>query len=163
MYLTSRRIAIGWYYGFKLHLIINDQGELLAFQLTPANVDDRVPVPSDSQNLQGRIFGDKGYISKKLFKELSLQSLKLVTPFKKNMKNQLVELWEKYMLRKRSLIETVNDQLKTIYQVDHSRHRSVYNFMVNMIAGLVAYTFKKKKTSLKVQKNEQENLPALVG
>ncbi|NEO21418.1 MAG: transposase [Moorea sp. SIO4A5] len=85
--------SIGWYYGFKLHLIINDQGELLAFQLTPANVDDRVPVPSLAQNLQGRLFGDKGYISNKLFKELSLHSLKLITPFKKNMKNQLVELW----------------------------------------------------------------------
>ncbi|WP_149031470.1 IS982 family transposase [Moorena producens] len=155
--------SIGWYYGFKLHLIINDQGELLAFQLTPANVDDRVPVPSLAQNLEGRLFGDKGYISKKLFKELSLHSLKLITPFKKNMKNQLVELWEKFMLRKRSLIETVNDQLKTIYQVSHSRHRSVSNFMVNMIAGLVAYTFQNKKPSLKVEKTEQENLPALVG
>jgi hypothetical protein len=71
--------------------------------------------------------------------------VKLITPFKKNMKNKLVELWEKFMLRKRALIETVNDQLwlrhagyQNISQVVHSRHRSISNFMVNIIAGLIA-------------------------
>lgn len=78
------------------------------------------------------------------------------------MNNQLVDLWEKLMLRKRSLIETVNDQLKNISQIVHSRHRSVKNFMVNLLAGLIAYTFQEKKPSLKLDKNEIENLPALL-
>ena len=77
-------------------------------------------------------------------------NVKLITPFKKNMKNKLVELWEKLMLRKRALIETVNDQLQNISQVVHSRHRSISNFMVNIIAGLIAYTWQPKKPSLKV-------------
>jgi hypothetical protein len=120
--------SVAWYFGFKLHLIINDQGELLAFQVTPGNTDDRVPVPTLTQNLWGNLFGDKGYISKKLWGELWSNNIKLITPFKKNMNNKLVELWEKLMLRKRSLIETVNDQLKNISQIVHSRHRSVKNF-----------------------------------
>lgn len=154
--------SVAWYFGFKLHLIINDQGELLAFQITPGNTDDRVPVPTLTQNLWGRLFGDKGYISKKLWQSLWSNNIKLITPFKKNMNNQLVELWEKLMLRKRSLIETVNDQLKNISQVAHSRHRSVKNFMVNLVAGLIAYTFQEKKPSLKLAKNEVEILPALL-
>jgi hypothetical protein len=119
-------------------------------------------VPTLTQNLWGHLFGDKRYISKKIWQELWSNNIKLITPFKKNMNNQLVELWEKLMLRKRSLIETVNDQLKNISQIVHSRHRSVKNFMVNLLAGLIAYTFQEKKPSLKLDKNEVENLPALL-
>ncbi len=113
----------------------------MAFQITPGNIDERKPVPTLAKNLWGRLFGDKGYISQDLFQELFDNNLKLVTPFKKNMNNKLVELWSKLMLRKRSLIETVNDQLQNISQLVHSRHRSVSNFMVNVIAGLIAYTW----------------------
>jgi hypothetical protein len=88
--------------------------------------------------------------------------VKLITPFKKNMKNKLVELWEKLMLRKRALIETVNDQLQNISQVVHSRHRSISNFMVNIIAGLIAYTWQDKKPSLKLDKHEVTALPSLL-
>ena len=156
------RSSVDWYFGFKLHLIINDQGELLAFQITPGNIDERKPVPTLAKDLWGKIFGDKGYISQDLFQELFVNNLKLVTPFKKNMNNKLVELWEKLMLRKRSLIETVNDQLQNISQLVHSRHRSVSNFMVNVIAGLIAYTWQDKKPSLKLDKDELSSLPALL-
>lgn len=154
--------SICWYFGFKLHLIINDQGELLAFQISPGNLDDRVPVPSLTQKIFGKIFGDKGYISQKLWEELWSNGLKLITPLKKNMRNKLVSVEEKLMLRKRSLIETVNDQLKNISQLAHSRHRSVTNFMVNVIAALIAYTWQPKKPSLRFDENELEDLPVLV-
>ena len=154
--------SVDWYFGFKLHLIINEQGELLAFQITPGNIDERKPVPRLAKNLWGRMFADKGYISQSLFQELWSHNLKLITPFKKNMKNKLTTLWEKLMLRKRSLIETVNDQLQNISQLVHSRHRSVFNFMVNVIAGLIAYTFQEKKPSLKLDRTEVQNLPALL-
>jgi hypothetical protein len=153
--------SVDWYFGFKLHLIINEMGEILAFQVTPGNVDERKPVPFLSQNLWGNLFGDKGYISQKLFDTLFENNLKLVTPYKKTMKNKLVDLWEKLMLRKRSLIETVNDQLQNISQLLHSRHRSVTNFMVNIIAGLIAYSFQEKKPSLKLDKEEEIMLPVL--
>ena len=146
--------SMGWFFGFKLHLIINELGEILAFQVTPGNVDDRVPVHNLTRNIWGYLFGDKGYIKQQLWSELWSKNLKLITPLKKNMKNKLIESWEKLMLRKRSLIETVNDQLKNISQISHSRHRSVFNFMVNVISGLIAYTFQAKKPSLKLEKDD---------
>ena len=133
--------SMGWHYGFKLHLIINDKGELLAFKLSPGNVDDRKPVPEMTQDIIGQLFGDRGYISQELFEELYQRQLQLITRYKKKMKQKLVKLIDKIMLRKRSLIETVNDQLKNISQIEHSRHRSVWNFLVNLLAGLTAYTY----------------------
>lgn len=140
--------SMGWFFGFKLHLVVNDQGELLAFCLTPGNVDDRQPVPELVQGFFGKLFGDKGYISQALFELLFEAGIQLVTGIRKNMKNQLVPLLDKLLSRKRSIIETINDQLKNISQIEHSRHRSVTNFMVNLVAGLVAYTHQEKKPSL---------------
>jgi hypothetical protein len=150
--------STGWTFGFKLHLIINDKGELLAFKLTPANTDDRKPVPEMTQALFGQLFGDRGYISQKLFEELYDRGLQLVTKAKKNMKQKLVKLMDKILLRKRSLIETVNDQRKNICQIEHSRHRSCWNFLVNLVAGLIAYTYQPKLPSLDLQ---PKGLPAL--
>ena len=128
--------SVGWYYGFKLHLVINEQGELLAFSLTPANVDDRKPVQELTKNLTGKLFGDRGYISQALFKQLFERGLQLVTKLKKNMKNKLMCLLDKILLRKRAIIESVNDYLKNICQIEHTRHRSPLNFPVNLLAGL---------------------------
>lgn len=152
--------SIGWFFGFKLHLIINDKGEVLSFQVTPGNVDDRVPVKDLVKELFGKLYGDKGYISSPLFQELFEKGIKFVTPFRKNMNNRLLPMIDKIMLRKRSLIETVNDQLKNISQISHSRHRSVLNFMVNIIAGLIAYTHQEKKPSLNLDNEEYTCLPS---
>lgn len=154
--------SVDWYFGFKLHLIINEIGEILAFQLTPGNIDERKTVPYLTKDLWGKLFGDKGYISQDLFQQLWKKNIKLVTPFKKNMKNKLLPLWEKLMLRKRSLIETVNDQLQNISQIVHSRHRSPVNFLVNIIAGLIAYTWQDKKPKLQLENDEIKLLSALV-
>lgn len=148
------KTSTGWFYGFKLHLIINERGELLAYRLTPANVDDRQPVPDLARELTGKLFGDKGYISKKLFESLWAEGVQLITRLRKNMKNQLMPMIDKILLRKRALIETVNDQLKNIAQIEHTRHRSVANFMVNLIAALVAYTHQPRKPSLRFSKQE---------
>lgn len=150
--------SMGWHFGFKLHLVINDRGELLAFKLTPANTDDRKPVPALTPALIGKLFGDRGYISQERFKQLYERGLELVTNYKKKMKNQLVKLIDKGMLRKRALIETVNDQLKNICQIEHSRHRSPFNFLVNPLAALVAYTYQEKKPALDLK---VKGLPAL--
>jgi DDE family transposase len=142
------KTTMGWFYGFKLHLVINDRGELLAFCLTPGNADDRRPVDQLTRGLWGRLFGDKGYISQALFERLYARGVKLVTHLRKNMKNTLMEAAEKLLLRKRSLIETVNDQLKNVCQIEHTRHRSPLNFLVHLIAGLIAYAKQPKKPSL---------------
>ena len=151
--------SLGWFFGFKLHLIINELGELLSFKLTPGNIDDRQPVPDLVKGIVGKLFGDKGYISADLFKQLFETEVQLVTPSKLNMKNRLLPLIDKILLRKRSIIETVNDQLKNISQIVHSRHRSVTNFMVNLVAGLIAYTHQAKKPSLKITRTDLEQLP----
>ena len=110
----------------------------------------------------GKLFGDKGYISHKWFEQLFNNGLQLVTPSKKNMKNRLVPLIDKILLRKRSLIQTVNDQLKNICQIEHSRHRSIFNFMVNVVAGLIAYSYQEKKLSLNLHSWGLTQLPAAV-
>lgn len=144
------KTSTGWFFGFKLHLVINDRGELLNVLLTPGNVDDRQPVPQLVHKLFGKVFGDKGYISKPLY-ELLRQTfgVQLVTKLRKNSKNRLpMDLSDRILLRKRALVETVIDQLKNISQIEHSRHRSVTNFMVNLICGLIAYAHQPKKPSL---------------
>ncbi len=148
------KTTMGWFYGFKLHLVINDRGDLLAFTLTPGNVDDRQPVEPMARGLWGKLFGDKGYISHVLFDRLYGRGVKLVTSIRKNMTNKLLALEEKILLRKRSLIETVNDQLKNVCQIEHTRHRSPANFLVHLIAGLVAYAKQPKRPSLNLDRNE---------
>src|SRR3954447_11240897 len=140
--------SMGWFYGFKLHLVINEQGELLGLTITPGNVDDRRPVRKLVRQLWGKLFGDRGYLSQELFEQLWSQGLQLITKWKRNMKNKLMPLWDKLLLRKRALIECVNDQLKNISQVEHTRHRSATNGIVNMLAAVVAYTFQPKKPAL---------------
>lgn len=155
--------SVDWFFGFKLHLVVSDAGELLAVWITTGNVDDRKPVPRLTRKLFGKIFGDRGYISKKLTELLSERGLQLVTKIKAKMKNRLLPLIDKLLLRKRALIETINDQLKNICQIEHSRHRSVKNFVVNTVAALIAYTFKEKKPSLNIPVKELEKLsPVLV-
>ena len=144
------RTSTGWFYGFKLHLVINDRGELLNVMLTPGNVDDRKPVPKLVRELFGKLFGDKGYISKPLY-ELLRQTfgVQLVTKLRSNSKNRSpMPLADRLLLRKRALVETVIDQLKNISQIEHSRHRSVTSFMVNLLCGLIAYARQPKKPSL---------------
>jgi len=156
------KTSVDWFFGFKLHLVTNDCGELLSVRLTPGNVDDRRPVPELVTKLFGKLFGDKGYISQPLFETLYDSGVQLVTKLKTKMKNRLLSMFDKIMLRKRAIIESVVDQLKNISQIEHSRHRSVANCFVNLLAGLVAYTFREKKPSLNIRVKEQLQLPALV-
>jgi transposase len=139
---------MGWFYGFKLHLVINEQGEVLGLSLSPANTDDRRPVARLVRQLWGKLFGDRGYISQELFEQLWSDGLQLITKLKRNMKNKLMPWWDKLLLRKRALIECVNDQWKNISQIEHTRHRSATNGIVNMLAAVVAYTFQPKKPAL---------------
>lgn len=142
--------STGWFYGFKLHLIVNETGEIINFVFTPGNVDDRNPklMKKLTKNITGKLFGDKGYLSSKLFEMLWNDGIELITKIKKNMKNKLIPLLDKLLLRKRALIESINDQLKNISQLEHTRHRSPTNAMVNWIGSLVAYSYQEKKPSI---------------
>mgnify|MGYP002738079634 FL=1 len=150
---TIGKSTMGWFYGFKLHIIINDKGELLDFVITQANVDDRAPLKEENflKKIFGSLYGDKGYLSKELASLLFDQGLHLVTGIRNNMKNVMMTMRDKILLRKRSVIETINDQLKNIAQAEHSRHRSFGNFITNLVASLIAYSFQEKQPSIKFE------------
>ena len=144
---------MGWFFGFKLHLICNEKGELLNFMITPGDVDDRKPLEYKAfvEFIHGKLVGDKGYIGKRLFKKLFADGIQLLTKLKSNMKGALMSVSDKLLLRKSAIIETVNDELKNIAQVEHSRHRSFGNFVVNRPGGIAAYYYFPKKSSIRVQ------------
>jgi hypothetical protein len=154
------KTSVDWFFGFKLHLIFNDQGELVWLQLTPGHVDDRKGLLSMVQNpfskIFGKVFADLGYLSKDLFKQLVEQhSIALFTKLKRNMHTNLPMLAEDaWLLRKRCIVETIIDQLKNISQIEHSRHRSPVNFVVNLICGLIAYCHQPKKPGLCLVRDE---------
>ena len=148
-FAKSGKSSMGFFYGFKLHAIINDKGEFMALKMTKGNVDDRVPVPELTKGLIGKMFADKGYIKQNLFLELYNRGLKMVHGVKKNMANKLVDLKEKILLRKRNIIETVFDYLKNKMDIEHTRHRSPINAFVHILSTLVAYSLKKSKPSIK--------------
>ena len=143
------KTSTGWFFGFKLHLVVNDAGELLQFCITPGNVDDRKPVPHLAEKLFGKLFADKGYISQSLALDLlKMFNLQLVTKLRSNMKNKLMLWTDRILLRRRAIIETIIDQLKNISQIEHTRHRSFQNFFVNVLCGLIAYCRRPVKPSL---------------
>lgn len=145
------KTSMGWFYGFKLHLVVNDEGELVAFTLTAGNVDDRQPLPRLARELWGKLIGDKGYLSAPLATQLLQQGLELITHVRKNMTQRAHSDLNRLLLRKRAILETITDQLKNISQIEHTRHRSPLNFLVNLVAGLIAYTFQPKKPSLHIE------------
>lgn len=144
--------TMGWFFGFKLHVIINDKGELMAVKITPGNEDDRPPLEEMAKPLKGKVLADKGYISKKLFDRLWKQGLHLITGIKKNMKNHLMPLIDKLLLRKRFIIETLFDKLKSSMGLEHNRHRSPTNAFVHIFSCLAAYALAGKKISMKADK-----------
>jgi hypothetical protein len=143
------KTSMGYFYGFKLHLVINHKGEIIALKITQGNVDDRGPLEILSQGLKGLMLADKGYLSADLFKSLYRRGLKLITGIRRNMKNYLLPLFEKLLLRKRFLIESVFDVLKNDMNLQHTRHRSPLNFCINLLSCLVAYQLKTSKPSFK--------------
>lgn len=137
------KCTMGWFYGFKLHIVINDRGEKIQWTLTPGNVDDREPLK------------DKDFTQR-----LFIDDIHLVTKLKKNMKNSLMDLHDKILLRKRAIIETVNDELKNVCYIEHTRHRSIDGFASNLIAGLIAYNLLPKKPSLNIDIIDKSRLIA---
>lgn len=154
------RSTMGWFHGFKLHIVVNDKGELINFVISRASEDDRAPLKQGNilKEIFGSLYGDKGYISKELVEMLFDQGLHLVTGIRNNMKNVLMCMRDKILLRKRSVIETINDQLKNISQAEHSRHRSFGNFLTNLLASLIAYSFQEKKPGIKFETENTSQL-----
>lgn len=146
------KTSVGWFYGLKLHLIINQLGEIMSFRFTPGNVSDKNKdlLKELTASLQGKMYGDKGYVSQPVFDMLIEQGLKLIYKLKKNMKNKLLTLEEKWMSKRRALIETGIDLLKNICNIDHTRHRNPVNAITHAMAGISAYQFFDQKPTIPI-------------
>ena len=146
----NSKSSMGWFYGFKLHIIVNDKGELISVKFTPGNVDDRAPVLDLTEGLSGLLLADRGYIKQELFEKLYEKGLKMIHGIKANMKNKLLIMKEKLLLKKRNLVESVFNILKNVFEIEHTRHRSAANALVHILSTLVAYSFKQTKPSMKM-------------
>jgi hypothetical protein len=151
------KTSMGWFYGFKLHLVINENGELLDVALTAGNTDDRRPLLTFAEGLHGNLYGDRGYISKDLREILREKGINLVYKVRKNMSALDLSVSDEVLLKKRMIIESVIRELKTQTQVEHSRHRSFVNFQVNVVSALMAYQLLESKPSLNVSELQQIN------
>jgi len=148
------KTTMGWFFGFKLHSVVNHHGELVAFELTAGNVDDRQPLQIFQNRLFRKLFGDKGYLFAPLRDELREAGIDLITTLRRNMKPQIMPLADRLLLRKRAVIETIHNIWKSTLHIDHTRHRSVDNFAVNLLAGLVAYCHRPDKPSVSLPGDE---------
>ena len=156
------KTSMGWFYGFKLHLVINHTGDLLDVALTPGNIDDRKPLRKFAERLHGSLYADRGYISKDLREVLREQGINLVYKVRKNMKPLDLSVSDEVLVKKRMLIESVIGVMKTQTQLEHTRHRSFENFQVNVAAALIAYQLSENKPSLNFSELQQSNdLPML--
>jgi Transposase DDE domain len=153
------KTSTGWFFGFKLHFVINHKGQIMALRITPGNTADSTVLDESTQHLSGKLYADKGYISRKLFHKLWQHGLHLTTGIRRNMRNHLIPLADKILLRKRFVIETVLDILKCEMGLEHSRHRSVMNAMVHILSCLLAYAFRSGKPSISQASQQLEAYP----
>jgi len=162
-FAQKSKSTMGWFFGFKLHLIINDKGELLSFCFSKANVDDRdlKILKVMTKDVFGKLFGDRGYISEKLAEYLWNDGIAIIYKRRKNMKKMNLSDTDKVLLRKRAVIESVNDELKNICSLQHTRHRSIQGFFNNAITALIAYQTFIKKPSIKIDHILNDNYPLL--
>jgi hypothetical protein len=145
---------MGWFYGLKLHFVINHKGQVMALKITPGNTADSTVLDDITPHLAGKLYADKGYVGNELFRKLWRRGLHLITGIRRNMRNYLMPMADKIMLRKRFVIETVLDTLKSEMGLEHSRHRSPVNAMVHVLSCLVAYAFRPGKPSISINRQQ---------
>ena len=148
----SGRTSTKWFFGFKLHMVINHLGEIVSFYITSGNVADNDPdvLNKLTKNIIGKLVADRGYMGR--FKDLYDRGITLIHGLRSNMKNKLISLFDKYLLQQRSIIETIFGILKTDFDLEHSRHRSVKGFFINIFTTLAAYALRPKKPSICLNK-----------
>ena len=146
------KTSVKWFFGFKLHMIINHLGEIVSFFITPGNVFDgnKKVLEKLTPDLFGKLLADKGYLGR--FKDLYTKGITLIHGIRSNMKNQLVSLFDKFLLRQRGIIETVFGILKEDFNLEHSRHRSIQGFLSNIFTVISAYAFRPRKPALNLSK-----------
>jgi hypothetical protein len=148
------KTSMGWFFGLKVHFLINHHGEVINFCITSGNIHDADEKVMDklTKDVFGKLFGDKGYLGKKLFEKLWIRGIQMITKIRKNMKNKFMNIEDKILLKKRGVIESVIGILKNTFSIQHTRHRSTKNFLVNLFSAFIAYAFKSEKPSICLNK-----------
>jgi hypothetical protein len=156
--------TMGWFFGFKLHVIVNKKGELMDANLSHATLDDRAGLLKICKNLFGDLIADRGYIGKEFKETLKNMGINLITRGRKNMKTHVLTEREEGLLKQRNTIETVIGKLKIKFNIEHTRHRSMMGFMINMLCALIAYCFceHSQNTSENLQKKMVSNQKILL-
>jgi hypothetical protein len=145
------KTSMGWFFGLKLHVVINAYGVICSFAITPGNIADNNEslLTYLTKEIFGKLFGDKGYLVRaEVYQKLYENGVQLITKIKKNMKNKFYNLHDALMLKKRGVVESVGNVLKNVLSIEHSRHRSVAGVFVHIFSSLIAYAFKEKKPSI---------------
>jgi hypothetical protein len=148
------KTSIGWFYGFKVHLIINQFGEIIVCRVTSGNVADNNEkiLMKLTKKIFGKLFGDKGYLVRENVAEnLAACGVFLKTKVRKNMKERPLSEEDANLLHKRGVIESVGAILKQHLSLEHTRHRSIAGFFCHVFSTLIAYTFREKKPCLRGQ------------
>src|SRR3954452_1855198 len=153
------KTSTGWFFGLKLHVVINHKGQIMALKITPGNIADSTVLDEITRHLRGKLYVDKGYISREVFTKLWQRGRHLITGIRRNMRNHLMVLGDKIMLRKRFVIETVLAILKSEMGLEHTRHRSPVNAMVHVLSCLVAYAYRPAKLSISLTNRKIEAYP----
>jgi Transposase DDE domain len=133
------KTSMGWFFGFKLHLVFNQLNQIVALKITAGNVADTKAVPSLTQNLTGKLFGDKGYIGKNLAQQLLRRGLALFTRVRKNMKSLPLSMTDKMLLNARNMAETIIGHIKAFSSLNLPKHRAPINAFLHLLAALTAY------------------------
>jgi hypothetical protein len=133
------KTSMGWFFGLKLHLVFNDLNEIVALKLTPGNVSDTAPVPTLTKDLIGKLFGDQGYLGKKLAGELLHRGLTLFTRVRKNMKSLPISMIDKMLLNGRNMAETMIGSSKGFSSLHLPKHHLPSNAFLPIMAAVVAY------------------------
>ena len=142
------RSAKGWFLGFKLHLIINDKGQVMAVRITTGNTDDRKPLEAMIAELEGKAFADKGYITKPLLQRLRQRGLHPITGIRRNRKNCPLPILVNVLPRKRFIIGTLFGKLKSSMGLEHTRHRSPINAFVHILSCIAACVLAQPKIKM---------------
>ena len=153
------KTSMGWFFGLKLHVVINHKGQIMALKITSGNTADSTVLDEITRHLRGKLYADKGYISHEVFHKLWQRGLHLITGIRRNMRNHLMLLGDKILLRKRFVIETVFDILKCEMGLEHTRHRSPVNAMVHVLSCLVAYAYRPGKPAISLKAQQIKAYP----
>lgn len=133
------KTSTGWFFGLKIHFVFNHLNDIMAVRITPGNVSDTAPVDSITKDLIGKLFGDKGYLGKKLTNKLLERGLALMTKVRSNMKRIPMQTADRMLLNCRNMAETIIGHIKEFSSLNIPKHRSVINAFVHICASIAAY------------------------